>query len=87
MIYSVVIAPSARREVINLPNSVLPKIDEAIIALAGNPRPYGSVKLRGKDNSYRIRLGDYRIIYCINDTIHQVNILAVGHRREVYRQY
>lgn len=85
MIYDMVIAPSARREVINLPNTVLPKIDGAITALAANPRPYGSRKFRGKDNSYRIRVGDYRIIYCINDSTRQVNILAVGHRREVYR--
>ncbi|MBD1876460.1 type II toxin-antitoxin system RelE/ParE family toxin [Nodosilinea sp. FACHB-131] len=58
-----------------------PKID----ALAQEPRPAGMVKLSGEDDLYRIRVGDYRIIYTIQDTQLLVLVLKVRHRREVYR--
>jgi mRNA interferase RelE/StbE len=58
-----------------------PKID----ALGEEPRPSGVVKLEGEDELYRIRIGDYRVVYQIQDQILQVLVLRVGHRRAVYR--
>lgn len=57
---------------------------DAIRALADDPRPLGSRKLVGRD-SYRIRVGDYRVIYLMDDGEIVVTVLGVGHRREVYR--
>ncbi|MEK7448577.1 MAG: type II toxin-antitoxin system RelE/ParE family toxin [Planctomycetota bacterium] len=63
---------------------LLNEVDRVLLNLSETPRPYGSVKLKGV-GSYRIRIGDYRIIYDINDTHRQITILAIGHRREIYR--
>ena len=57
----------------------------AMDSLATNPRPHGVVKLSGQD-AYRLRAGDYRIVYEIHDRILLVVVLDVGHRREVYRK-
>lgn len=53
--------------------------------LAHNPRPDGSRKLQGSDDAYRIRVGDYRVIYTVGDAVHIVAVERVRHRREVYR--
>ena len=59
------------------------KIKTAILNLANNPRPTGCKKLRGRDG-FRIRVADYRIIYDIFDDILQVDVIELGHRKEVY---
>ncbi|HEY9125250.1 MAG TPA: type II toxin-antitoxin system mRNA interferase toxin, RelE/StbE family [Bacteroidales bacterium] len=56
----------------------------AISNLGNNPRPFGYKKLKGED-AYRIRIGDYRIIYEIDDTIIVVTVVSVGHRKEIYK--
>lgn len=56
-----------------------------VAALAENPRPHGCEKLAGYDDRYRIRQGNYRVVYEIDDDISQVTIYKIGHRREVYR--
>lgn len=56
---------------------------EAIYHLAENPRPYGYIKLK-KRNGYRIRVGDYRIIYDILDAVLLVEVIALGNRKEIY---
>ncbi len=66
---------------INEPN--YSKIKKAILSLAKNPRPYGYKKLKGRDG-YRIRVADYRIIYDIFDTILSVEVVDLGHRKDVY---
>ena len=58
---------------------------KAVDQLAGTPRPSGCKKLHGADDTYRIRVGDYRIIYSVDDSIHIVAIERIRHRREVYR--
>ncbi len=60
------------------------RVADAVSKLADNPLPPGHTKLRGS-NDYRIRLGDYRVIYSLNPAAHLVRLLAVGHRREIYR--
>jgi len=61
------------------------RLREAIDALAVEPRPHGCTKLSGAKNIYRVRVGDYRIIYQIEDGLLLVLVAEIGHRREVYR--
>lgn len=87
MSFQVVIAPEARRNLKSLHGTILRRIADAIDALADNPRPSGAVKLAGEaDNLWRIRVGDYRIVYQIQDERLVVLILRVGHRRDVYKR-
>lgn len=69
-----------------LPKTLRDRIMAAINALAPNPRPPGVQKLRDDNNLYRIRVGDYRIIYQIIDQEVVVVVVRIGHRREVYRK-
>ena len=78
-------APSARQQLGRLPTAVQERIAERVDRLATDPRPHGSIKLKGEDDLYRIRVGDYRVIYAIRDDELIVLVLRVGHRREVYR--
>lgn len=61
------------------------RLQTRIDSLAQEPRPKGVIKLAGEDNLYRIRVGDYRIIYTINDDQLFILVVKVGHRRDVYR--
>jgi mRNA interferase RelE/StbE len=61
------------------------RIDTAILALAMEPRPRGVRKMQGGHDQYRIRVGDYRILYRIDDSQRRVLIVHIGHRRDVYR--
>jgi mRNA interferase RelE/StbE len=83
--YEVPIAPTAQRQYRKLPAEVRQRVAKALAALSEEPRPSGVVKLRGSSNRWRIRIGDYRIIYRIEDEIVLVTILIIAHRREVYR--
>ena len=67
-----------------LPHGIQTRVTEAIDELSETPRPAGCKKMRGAD-LWRIRVGDYRIIYEIHDRILLIRIITVGHRREVYR--
>ena len=83
--YKIAIKPSAVKELEMLPGKDLQKITRRILSLADNPRPLGSEKLSGQER-YRLRQGNYRIIYSIEDDRLVVFVVKVGHRREVYRQ-
>jgi mRNA interferase RelE/StbE len=83
--YAVVFARSARRELERLEAGVARRIIARIEALASNPRPHGCVKLQGADDLWRIRVGEYRVIYAIGDDRRIVDISAVRHRRDAYR--
>ena len=61
------------------------RIVEKIAALSANPRPHGSEKLAGYDDRYRLRQGNYRIVYLVDDAQLELTIFRVGHRRDVYR--
>jgi mRNA interferase RelE/StbE len=81
------ILPSAQRELASLPSSEQKRINERIGRLATVPRPPGITVLQGKkDTYYRLRVGDYRIIYQIQDKALVVLVIKIGHRREVYRK-
>ena len=83
--YSVLIKPSARKELeaVDLKKD-RQRIVAAILSLADDPRPSGCRKLSGRDK-YRIRCGDYRVVYSVQDVILVVTIVRVGHRSDVYR--
>ena len=83
--YSLVIKTSAERELHALPKEDLRRVVDRIRALAATPRPHGNEKLSGQER-YRIRKGDYRIVYAIDDEARLVEIVKIGHRREVYRK-
>ncbi len=84
--YTISIKPSALKEISKLPKPIIKKVENAIDNLAANPRPDGVKKLKGTtENLYRIRIGNYRIVYIIDDVIRIVNISRVGHRRDIYR--
>ena len=84
MPYSINIVPAAEKDFKKIPSRIQTRIREKIIGLKKEPRPRGTKRLQAS-SCYRIRSGDYRIIYEINDREYLVTILAVGHRREVYR--
>ncbi|MGA2442613.1 MAG: type II toxin-antitoxin system RelE/ParE family toxin [Tepidisphaeraceae bacterium] len=83
MRWTVSILPQAAKQLAKLDKNIGKRVSEAITALAGNPRPPGSKKLVGVD-AWRIRIGDWRVIYQIQDDRLIVLVLRVGHRREVY---
>ena len=84
--YSVLIKTSAAKELEAVePRSVRARIVSRLRGLARSPRPPGSQKLAGHDERYRIRQGAYRIVYSVDDGARVVEIVKVGHRREVYR--
>ena len=62
------------------------RVDPVIVALEENPRPHGCVKFEGSKNEYRIRIGDYRILYQVDDSKKVVTIARVNHRRDSYRK-
>ena len=82
--YKVEIKKSAFKEIESLPKRDLRAVLEKINSLAENPRQYGCEKLSGQEK-YRVRCGDYRILYSIEDAILVVCVVKVGHRRDVYR--
>lgn len=85
-LYKLTIKPSAGKELEAAGSKAdRTRIVTRIDALAANPRPHGSEKLAGYDDRYRIRQGNYRVVYEVDDSASQVTIYKIGHRREVYR--
>jgi len=85
MAYSVVFTTLAERSITNLDRSIAARIRLKISNLGNDPRPRRSVKLAGSSDLYRIRIGDYRVVYRIDDKQQLVEITIIAHRREVYR--
>ena len=81
--YQVVIEKRAQKELSKIPPPDYTKVTVALKGLAVNPRPHGYKKLKGRPG-YRIRIGDYRVIYSIQDNILTVFILEIGNRRDIY---
>jgi len=81
--YRVEVRPAALRALRNLDASVRPRIEGAIALLAEDPRPPASRPLRGRPG-YRVRVGDYRIIYTVQDDVLLIVVVTLGHRRDVY---
>ena len=81
--YTLVISKTAQKQLNKLINTVAEPIIETILSLASNPRPQGCKKLKGR-SGYRIRKGNYRIIYEIYDDVLTVEVIALGDRKDVY---
>lgn len=84
MHYAILILRSAQKELAELPSEIFIRIRDAIQALEEEPRPSGCVKLSGREG-WRIRIGNYRIIYEIDDALKKLTVMHIGHRRDVYR--
>lgn len=84
MTYRILVRRSAQKELEALPKKIRIRVAAVIEALASDPRPQGSIKLTG-DDLYRIRTGDIRVVYSIEDDRLIVIVVRVGHRGDVYR--
>jgi len=84
--YKVVLKPSVEKDLRALPRSIVARVFKQIEALKDEPFPRQSIKLAGAEHLYRIRIGDYRVIYGVDRDLKQVIVHYVRHRRDVYRQ-
>ena len=84
--YEVYLERSAENDLKRLPTSAFDRIVHQIKSLAENPRPSGCRKITGSKNDWRIRIGDYRGLYEVNDRTKSVRVMRVRHRHEVYRR-
>lgn len=83
MAYQIAIKKSAVKSLAKIPEPYFSTIKQAIFKLAGDPRPNGYKKLEGRE-AFRIRVADYRIIYEIEDKILLIEVIAIGHRNDIY---
>lgn len=83
--YKIEVVQSAEKTLYKLPKKIIPKIIFAIQSLAHDPRPQGCRKLVGEQNTYRVRVQNYRIIYEIHDHLILIKVLKIGDRKNVYR--
>lgn len=86
MSYRLTLAPAAARQLRKLDPTARRRIQAALELLSEEPRPPAATPLVGGAGEWRVRTGDYRIVYEIDDGVLQVLVVAVGHRREVYRR-
>ncbi|PIR66018.1 MAG: type II toxin-antitoxin system mRNA interferase toxin, RelE/StbE family [Candidatus Omnitrophica bacterium CG10_big_fil_rev_8_21_14_0_10_43_8] len=82
--YRLKIIPQAQKDLNQLQDKTFHSVKNAILELSANPRPYGVTKLTN-ENGYRIRIGDYRVLYRIDDKLKEVFIYRINHRNEAYR--
>ena len=86
MAYRIEFAPKAQRDLKGLDGSIRGRIARRIDSLADNPFPSGIKKIQGEDELYRLRVGDYRVLYQVQGKVLVVLIIGIGHRRDVYRR-
>ena len=84
--YKVIFKPSVEKDLRSLPQSVVARVFKHIETLKDNPFPRQAIKLAGAEQLYRIRIGDYRVIYGVDTDTKQVMVHYVRHRRDAYRQ-
>jgi mRNA interferase RelE/StbE len=84
-VYAVLLETAAERSLRRLDAVAFRRVVAALQILADNPRPPGCRKLTGSDRDWRIRVGDYRVVYEIDDKNREVRVMRIRHRREVYR--
>ena len=86
MAHRIEVSPAAARQLKKIDRRLLAQIAEKIDSLADDPRPYGCEKLSGYENLYRVRVGDHRIVYGVEDRRVLVAVLKVGNRAQVYQR-
>lgn len=84
--YSVEAKPSARKELEALPDKILARVIQRIESLGQTPRPIGCKKLKGFKDQWRIRVGDWRVVYVVDDATQVVSVTRVAHRSQVYER-
>ena len=84
MKYQIFVNPKIEKSLSKIELRTAKKIRDKIRSLADNPRQMGAIKLKGEDNAYRVRVGDYRIIYEIYDSKILVLVMHIDHRKDVY---
>jgi len=84
--YAVFLKPAALRELRKLPEDIRRRVAARFDALVGDPRPAGVERLQGEADLYRVRVGDYRIVYQVESKALVVLVVRIGHRRDVYRR-
>ena len=84
--FTVTFKPSAKKDLQKLPKQIVQRIYSAIEKLADNPKPTASKKLQGENNKWRMRVGDYRVIYSIYDRVCVVDIVRIRHRQDAYKK-
>ncbi len=84
--YSVEVKPSVRKELEELPDNVLARVIQKLESLGHAPRPAGCKKLKGYKDQWRVRVGDWRVVYIVNDATKLVSIMRIAHRRDVYER-
>lgn len=82
--YKVEITSRAERELRRLDRPVKNRVTQAIMALSGEPRPSGCLKVQSEPGVWRVRVGDWRIGYRVDDAAQEVTVIRVGHRSEFY---
>ncbi len=83
--YSVILMPPAQKDLDGFSGKFLSKLENIILGLYDQPRPHNSKKLSGGGSQWRIRMGDYRILYEIDDSKNLVKVYRIAHRKEAYR--
>jgi len=84
--YQVLISKTARKQLQELPKAIANNISQKIDTLSKDPRPEGCKKLQGSQDDYRVRVGDYRIVYRIENKMLIVEVIRIGHRKDVYKR-
>lgn len=82
--YTVVVTAAVKKTILKLPSSIAGRLENHLLQLENDPRPAGCKKLKGR-NAWRIRVGDYRIIYEIEDNILRIIVVDIGHRKDIYQ--
>ncbi len=85
MSYNIVITKKAQKQIKSLPKFIANNVSKRISELANDPTPYDSKKLKADENAYRIRVGDYRVLYEIYKQELIIKVVRVAHRKDVYR--
>jgi mRNA interferase RelE/StbE len=85
MLYELIIKPTAEKCLDKLPRPIRQRVVDALKHLQNNPRPTGAIKLVGEENFWRIRIGNYRVVYEIHDKQLLILVLRVAHRKDAYR--
>jgi len=84
MSYEVRVSPHAQRQLRHLRGDAYLRLQQAIDGLTEDPRPHGCMKMKGRANAWRIRVGTYRVVYTIQDSVRLVRVDEVGHRAGIY---
>jgi mRNA interferase RelE/StbE len=82
--YTVEVKPSAKKELEALPDKLLARVVRKIDSLSQSPRPPGCKKLKGHKDQWRVRVGDWRVVYIVEDARKLISVTRIAHRREVY---